>query len=115
MIIKYIFSNNINKIKWKKTHFIQTIILAKISLGASLSVKVSTILPFLNPFYTLGAFGNVIYAWIKKDKKKKFAIKAMKKHDIISSKHVDHIENEKKILELIQHPFIVSLPTFNSY
>ena len=33
----------------------------------------------------------------KKDKKKKFAIKAMKKHDIITSKHVDHIENEKKL------------------
>jgi len=55
-----------------------------------------------------GAFGNVLYAWTKKDKKKKFAIKAMKKHDIISSKHVDHIENEKKILEMISHPFIVS-------
>ena len=56
----------------------------------------------------VGAFGNVLYAWQKKDKKKKFAIKAMKKNDIISSKHVDHIENEKKILEMISHPFIVS-------
>ena len=57
----------------------------------------------------VGAFGNVIYAWLKKDKKKKVAIKAMKKHDIISSKHVDHIENEKKILEMMNHPFIVSI------
>jgi len=32
----------------------------------------------------------------------------MKKQDIIQSKHVDHIENEKKILELMNHPFIVS-------
>lgn len=32
----------------------------------------------------------------------------MKKTDIIQCKHVDHIENEKKILELINHPFIVS-------
>ena len=32
----------------------------------------------------------------------------MKKKDIIQSKHVDHIENERKILELMQHPFIVS-------
>lgn len=32
----------------------------------------------------------------------------MKKNDIITSKHVDHIENEKKILEMISHPFIVS-------
>ena len=32
----------------------------------------------------------------------------MKKAEIIKSKHVDHIENEKKILERIEHPFIVS-------
>jgi len=33
----------------------------------------------------------------------------MKKSEIIESKHVDHIENEKKILEVISHPFIVSV------
>ena len=33
----------------------------------------------------------------------------MKKTDIIQSKHVDHIENEKKILEMMNHPFIVSV------
>jgi hypothetical protein len=32
----------------------------------------------------------------------------MKKHDIIQSKHVDHIENEKNILEILKHPFAVS-------
>ena len=56
----------------------------------------------------IGAFGNVKLAVLKKDKTKKFALKAMKKVDIIQSKHVDHIENEKKILELLNHPFIVS-------
>jgi len=56
----------------------------------------------------LGAFGNVKLACLKKDKAKRFALKAMKKNDIIQSKHVDHIENEKKILEMISHPFIVS-------
>ena len=56
----------------------------------------------------LGAFGNVKYAELKKDKEKKVAIKAMKKKEIIDSKHVDHIENEKKILEMLSHPFIVS-------
>jgi hypothetical protein len=34
----------------------------------------------------------------------------MKKLDVIESKHVDHIENEKKILDLMYHPFIVSVP-----
>lgn len=33
----------------------------------------------------------------------------MKKAEIIKSKHVDHIENEKNILEKIQHPFVVSI------
>ena len=56
----------------------------------------------------IGAFGNVKLAVLRKDKTKKFALKAMKKQDIIQSKHVDHIENEKKILELMNHPFIVS-------
>ena len=65
---------------------------------------------YLNYFcFHLGAFGNVKYAELKKDKEKKVAIKAMKKTEIIDSKHVDHIENEKKILELLSHPFIVSI------
>lgn len=46
-------------------------------------------------------------AWLKDNSDVKFAIKAMKKKEIIDSKHVDHIENEKKILELLEHPFIV--------
>lgn len=32
----------------------------------------------------------------------------MKKHEIIQSKHVDHIENEKVILGKLDHPFAVS-------
>ena len=32
----------------------------------------------------------------------------MKKHEIIQSKHVDHIENEKTILSKLDHPFGVS-------
>jgi len=64
-------------------------------------VKVSDQSHHPDLYFVTGAFGNVLFAWHKKDKKKKFAIKAMKKHDIISSKHVDHIENEKKILEMI--------------
>lgn len=92
----------------QRTLFTQTATRPKTLSGASLSVKVS-INFFLIIYHTnVGAFGNVLYAWQKKDKKKKFAIKAMKKNDIISSKHVDHIENEKKILEMISHPFIVS-------
>ena len=60
-----------------------------------------------NLFDNLGAFGNVKLAWLKDNSDNKFAIKAMKKKEIIDSKHVDHIENEKKILEQLEHPFIV--------
>ena len=73
--------------------------------GANPWAKVSS--PLL---YPSGAFGNVKLCRLRKDKTKQFAIKAMKKNDIIQSKHVDHIENEKKILEQIAHPFIVSTP-----
>lgn len=45
--------------------------------------------------------------WVKGHVGTKYAIKTMKKADIIKSKHVDHIENEKKILERTEHPFIV--------
>lgn len=46
-----------------------------------------------------GAFGNVRVAWPKSNKSIMYAVKIMKKAEIISSKHVDHIENEKNILE----------------
>jgi hypothetical protein len=46
--------------------------------------------------------------WVKTNKALKYAIKTMKKAEIIKSKHVDHIENEKNILEKVQHPFVVS-------
>jgi len=46
-----------------------------------------------------GAFGNVRVGWTKQNKSTKYAIKTMKKAEIIKSKHVDHIENEKNILE----------------
>jgi hypothetical protein len=46
--------------------------------------------------------------WLKSQPNKKFAIKSMKKHSIIQSKHVDHIENEKVILSRLEHPFSVS-------
>ena len=46
--------------------------------------------------------------WLKDKPDKKYAIKTMKKQEIITSKHVDHIENEKKILEMLTHPFVVS-------
>lgn len=55
----------------------------------------------INKMTIIGAFGNVRVGWPKNNKHNQYAIKIMKKAEIISSKHVDHIENEKKILEKI--------------
>jgi len=52
-------------------------------------------------FFVSGAFGNVRVGWAKSNKSQKYAVKTMKKAEIIKSKHVDHIENEKNILEKI--------------
>ena len=57
--------------------------------------------PLLLTSDLLGAFGNVRVGWVKTNKSVKYAIKTMKKGEIIKSKHVDHIENEKNILEKI--------------
>ena len=73
------------------------------SSSAPPSAKVSPVLPT-----AAGAFGNVRVGWAKSNKSQKYAVKTMKKGEIIKSKHVDHIENEKNILEKIQHPFVVS-------
>jgi len=56
----------------------------------------------------LGAFGNVRVGWLRAAPEKIYAIKTMKKAEIIKSSHVDHIANEKKILDLLVHPFAVS-------
>ena len=56
--------------------------------------------------FTLGSFGRVRLCRNRKTGEY-FAMKILKKADIIKSKHVDHIENEKKILERIEHPFVV--------
>ena len=55
-----------------------------------------------------GAFGNVKIGWLKSAPQNVYAIKTMKKAEIMKSKHVDHIENEKNILEKLDHPFTVS-------
>ena len=40
---------------------------------------------------------------------KVFALKIMKKAEILKLKQVEHIRNEKEILRAINHPFLVTL------
>ena len=37
------------------------------------------------------------------------ALKCLKKNAIIKLKQIDHVKSEKKVLSLIEHPFIVNL------
>lgn len=57
-----------------------------------------------------GAFGKVL-AVMKKDSKKLYAMKKMKKSYIIKTKYIEYIMNERKIMEEAckGHPFLVSL------
>ena len=38
-----------------------------------------------------------------------FAAKILKKIEILKSKQIDHVQNESQILNLLHHPFIVTL------
>lgn len=55
-----------------------------------------------------GTFGRV---WLTKQRKTKqyFAIKVLKKADIVKLKQVEHINSERQVLSQINFPFIVQL------
>lgn len=46
---------------------------------------------------------------VKKDTGKVYAMKVLKKEFILKRKQYDHTLSERRILETIKHPFIVSL------
>jgi len=55
-----------------------------------------------------GSFGKVMQVR-KKDTAKIFAMKVLKKQQLVARKQVAHTQTERKVLEEIDHPFIVSL------
>jgi protein kinase A len=55
-----------------------------------------------------GSFGRVKYAKWKQDGNF-YAVKYMKKHEIIKLKQVDHINNEKRLMAQVSYPFIVNM------
>jgi serine/threonine protein kinase len=55
-----------------------------------------------------GYFGKVTQVRYKKDNMI-YALKSLKKCKLKEEKHIEHTKTERKILELVQHPFIVSL------
>ena len=55
-----------------------------------------------------GAFGKVMLAQ-KKDNERVYAIKVLKKNDVIEMDQLEHTKAEKLILQHINHPFLVNL------
>ena len=67
----------------------------------------------INDFTTLKVIGTGSYGKVllveKKDDKKIYAMKILKKKAMIKRNQVTHIKTERKIMELVDHPFIVKL------
>jgi serine/threonine protein kinase len=59
-----------------------------------------------------GSFGRVRLAKNKKTGEF-YAMKILKKHEIIKTKQVDHVISENSILIEIEHPFLVGLRGFS--
>lgn len=55
-----------------------------------------------------GAFGKVMLVE-KKDSKEVFALKSLRKEEIIDKEQIEHTKTEKMILEHVNHPFLVNL------
>ena len=56
-----------------------------------------------------GSFGRVVIAYVRSDRTQRYALKMLKKENIVKMKQVEHTLNEKKILTAIDFPFIVRL------
>ena len=46
---------------------------------------------------------------VKRDDGKYFALKVMDKKRIVKMKQLEHIHNEKSLLQEVDHPFIINL------
>jgi serum/glucocorticoid-regulated kinase 2 len=55
-----------------------------------------------------GAFGKVMLVE-KKDSKEIYAMKSMRKEEIIDKEQIQHTKTEKQIMEHVNHPFLVNL------
>ena len=55
-----------------------------------------------------GSYGKVLLVK-KNDEDKVYAMKVLKKKAMIKRNQVEHIKAERKIMELVDHPFIVKL------
>ena len=103
------------------TEFVDAVSTGLASIEAKNEIKDSNdaVLPQLTPhvskkdFETISVIGKGSYGTVtlvrKKDSRQLYAMKALKKRDIIRKAVVDQALTERRILERIRHPFIVQM------
>ena len=71
---------------------------------------------YLNDFKILSTLGTGTFGRVRLVKHREeredddpIALKCLKKSAIIKLKQIDHVKSEKKVLSIIEHPFIVNL------
>ena len=71
---------------------------------------------YLNDFHILSTLGTGTFGRVRLVKHRSDgadseprALKCLKKSAIIKLKQIDHVKSEKKVLAIIDHPFIVNL------
>ena len=71
---------------------------------------------YLNDFKILSTLGRGTFGRVRLvkhreegDESEPLALKCLKKSAIIKLKQIDHVKSEKKVLSIIEHPFIVNL------
>lgn len=71
---------------------------------------------YLNDFKILSTLGTGTFGRVRLvkhreegDESEPLALKCLKKSAIIKLKQIDHVKSEKKVLSIIEHPFIVNL------
>ena len=71
---------------------------------------------YLNDFHILSTLGTGTFGRVRLVKHRSdgnetdpLALKCLKKSAIIKLKQIDHVKSEKKVLSIIDHPFIVNL------
>ena len=75
-----------------------------IKLGENVTIDDFNLLKVLGR----GAFGKVMLVE-KKDNKEIYAIKSLRKEEIIDKDQIEHTKTEKMILEHVNHPFLCNL------
>jgi hypothetical protein len=102
-----LITNGINSMQIKPTTTTTTISSATGLNATSTIVKLDDF--ELDRTIGTGSFGRVMIAYLKRDRTQRFAIKMLKKENIVKMKQIEHTLNEKKILHSINFPFIVYL------